>query len=209
MADQHQHPAFALPAAGWGRRATALLLDGLFQILLACLVGLVVFLVVGDKVDVDTTVNDDGTVTREEYEYWLLGGVIAMFVIFFTYPWVLLGLMKGRTPGRRAVGIRVVTYAGTPVTLGRAFLRDGLVKGFMGLIGFALLLSYLWPLWDPHQRALHDLLCSTRVVEDHGDDGGAPVDAFGGPASPAATTTAPAPPTGRDDGLAGRIGLDG
>jgi uncharacterized RDD family membrane protein YckC len=32
--------------------------------------------------------------------------------------------------------------------------------------GIAPLLDVLWPLWDEENRALHDFIVSTRVVQD-------------------------------------------
>lgn len=202
--------AFALPAARWGQRAGALLLDLLVQLLLVVAVAVVVGFVTdwGEYRYEDT----DATATAPYWAAWAVGVGIASA---FLYPWLLLGLMRGRTPGRRIVGIRVVRNDGGPVGLGTAFLREALAKGALGLFTVPLLLSFLWPLWDPHQRAIHDLVCSTRVVLDGEDE----VDAFGGDrlAAPVPGSLLPPPPPapgrpaghGEREDLAGRIGLDG
>jgi uncharacterized RDD family membrane protein YckC len=62
----------------------------------------------------------------------------------------------------------------------------------LGAFGVPLILSFLWPLWDPHQRALHDLVCSTRAVRDDAGDAGVPTYA-----------------SVADDDVAARIGLGG
>jgi uncharacterized RDD family membrane protein YckC len=173
-----ERPAFALPAASWGSRAGALLLDVLAQLLLALVVAGIVYAIKGDAVTVDVTTDDNGVQSRDETELWALWGIIAFFISVVVYPWLALGLLRGATPGRRLVGIRVVDYDGTPIGVGRAFLREGVTKGILGVLGLPLLASYLWPLWDPHQRALHDLIVSTRVVRAAGPGEG--LNAFGG-----------------------------
>lgn len=206
--------AHALPAAPWGRRAGALLLDLLFQFLAVVAVAVLVAVVTGGDSFTYETEDTDGEFVIETLPYWAAwaGGVGVL--LLFTYPWVTMGLMKGASPGRRAVGIRVVNVDGSRPGFGKAFLREGVTKGALSLFSLPLLLSYLWPLWDPHQRALHDLVCSTRAVTDTGAE---PTDAFGSTTfgggayvPPMASTPNPVAQSQKpDDGLAGRIGLGG
>jgi uncharacterized RDD family membrane protein YckC len=81
-----------------------------------------------------------------------------------------MSIWNGATPGKRAVGIRVVRQDGREVGFGMAFVREPLVKGivmtgFGGSFFFPWILNYLWPLWDRECRAWHDMMCSTRVVK--------------------------------------------
>ena len=61
---------------------------------------------------------------------------------------------------------------GEPITFWFAVLREVVVKtllfGIVGIdhVGIASLLDVLWPLWDEENRALHDFIVSTRVVQD-------------------------------------------
>lgn len=198
--------AFALPAASWGRRAAGVTLDALLVLLLAgAVAGLVAASTGGESFTITYEDVDAGTTETDEFPYWAAWGIGVLGLLALTYPWVMLGLLRGATPGRRMVGIRVVDYDGEPVTMGRAFVREVLCKGVLSFFTLPLLLSYLWPLWDRHQRALHDLMASTRVVLR---DGGAH-DAFGGGTS-AAPVAPPRPASsGGSDDLAGRIGLGG
>ncbi|WP_372790819.1 RDD family protein [Paraconexibacter sp.] len=208
-ADAGPRAAMALPAAPWGSRAGALLLDWFFQFLIvATIAGIVAAVTGGDSFSYETTDSDDRTVT-ETMPYWFAWGLGAGFLTLFTYPWVMMGLTRGRSPGRRIIGIKVVNYDGSAVGWGRAFLREAVAKGALSLFSLGILLSYLWPLWDPHQRALHDLIVSTRAVLDRPDQ---PADAFGGGAYQApiaAPAQAPTRTASGSDDLAGRIGLDG
>jgi uncharacterized RDD family membrane protein YckC len=71
-----------------------------------------------------------------------------------------------------AVGIRVIRANGEPMTFGFAMLREVAVKSLLFGIassltfGLASLADVLWPLWDEENRALHDFLVNTRVIND-------------------------------------------
>jgi uncharacterized RDD family membrane protein YckC len=66
--------------------------------------------------------------------------------------------------------IRVVRTDRQPVTVGTVAIRQWLMQyfvfGFLAIVTLfiATLLNYLWPLWDNENRALHDMVASTRVV---------------------------------------------
>jgi uncharacterized RDD family membrane protein YckC len=96
----------------------------------------------------------------------------------FAFAWLVYapafmarqGERNGQTPGKQVVGIRVVRETAEPITYGSALMREFVVKqlliGFVGglLLYLPLLLNYLWPLWDADNRALHDMVASTRVI---------------------------------------------
>ncbi len=78
------------------------------------------------------------------------------------YMTVVLSSWKGRTVGKRLMGIRVVRLDGGPVTWWTAFERaGGYAAGFAtGLLGFA----QVW--WDANRQAIHDRIVGTVVVMD-------------------------------------------
>ena len=96
----------------------------------------------------------------------IIGGILAL-----AYAPVMIARTGGQTLGHRAAGTRIVHVTGRPLTGGQAAVREVVVKGLLidGLGGFFFLiptlLNYLWPLWDANNEALHDKICSTRVVE--------------------------------------------
>jgi uncharacterized RDD family membrane protein YckC len=66
----------------------------------------------------------------------------------------------GATPGKMALRLRVVRADGSPVTLGRAFGRY-----FAKILsGLTLLIGYIIAGFDSQKRALHDMICDTRVI---------------------------------------------
>ena len=76
------------------------------------------------------------------------------YYIFFTG-------YNGQTPGKMALRIQVVRTDGTPMTYGRAFLREVVGKFLSALI---LGIGYIMAAFDADKRALHDRICDTRVV---------------------------------------------
>ena len=75
---------------------------------------------------------------------------------------ILMPWMNGQTPGKRALGIRVVRLDGQPVTWWHAFERaGGYAAGLAtGTLGFAQIY------WDPNRQAIHDKIAGTVVTLD-------------------------------------------
>lgn len=103
----------------------------------------------------------------------LIVGVLAFFVVSLLYaPFFMQrdGERNGQTLGKQWVGIRVVRVDGQPFGWGGALLRELAIKQLLfGVVGgfflsIPTLLDWLWPLWDDENRALHDMVASTRVV---------------------------------------------
>lgn len=71
---------------------------------------------------------------------------------------------QGRTPGKRALGIRVIDARGLPVSLHQSLVRNitrvlDFAPGFYGIAAIAVLAS-------PARRRLGDLIADTLVVRD-------------------------------------------
>jgi len=77
------------------------------------------------------------------------------------YYWLFTGL-KGQTPGKMAVGIKVVNVQGDKPGLGLAALREILGK-LVSTIAFCL--GYLWIALDEQKQGWHDKIASTHVVK--------------------------------------------
>lgn len=83
-------------------------------------------------------------------------GFGTIYLTVFTAWW------KGRTPGKRLLGLRVLQLDGKPLTWWASFERaGGYAAGLAtGLLGFAQIL------WDPNRQAIHDRISATVVVLD-------------------------------------------
>ena len=129
------------PRAGFWRRFAAVLIDGLIVAVVA-----VVIVVVG-------VAADSSAVIVIGYIVWVVG--FAVYEIYFT------GSPSGQTPGKRALGIRVIDFAtGGPIGYGRSTIR------WLGRIlsGIFCYLGYLWMLWDKEKQTWHDKMANDVVV---------------------------------------------
>jgi uncharacterized RDD family membrane protein YckC len=152
MATTQDGPARYMPPAtppggyaGWWSRVGATILDGII-VSVPLLVGALA-----------ATVSDT------------LGGVLVIvyFVALIFYAPVMLTVNAGRTWGKQAAGIRVVRMDDGPVGFGAAFGRE-ILKFIFGITGILWVIDVLWPLWQPENRALHDLAAGTKVLTDRG-----------------------------------------
>jgi uncharacterized RDD family membrane protein YckC len=104
----------------------------------------------------------------------IVGAIIAVIcasIAALLYAPALMARTNGQTLGRMVTGIRVVRANGEPMTFGYAMLREVAVKTLLiGIAasltgGLAYLADYLWPLWDEENRALHDMIVNSRVIQ--------------------------------------------
>lgn len=137
--------------ASWGRRLGAYLLDVL--VLVLPLVAIIVVAVVLADPD-----GNDGAWAAVGFAY------LATLVLPFLYFTFFHGDPRGQTPGKRLLGIRVVSdETGRRIGYGRAFGRYAITFVF-SIFFLPLILDYLWPLWDGKNQALHDKVVGSVVV---------------------------------------------
>jgi uncharacterized RDD family membrane protein YckC len=87
-----------------------------------------------------------------------------MFVVFWFYPVLFEVLDRGRTPGKRALGLRVIAVNGAPVGWLAAFTRNLLRTVDMLPFGYAT--GLIASLADPWGRRLGDMVAGTLVVHN-------------------------------------------
>jgi len=82
------------------------------------------------------------------------------FFLYIAYTTFFIG-RYGATPGKMVCKLKVVTPSGGRVTYLRAFARY-----FGELVNlFTLMIGYIIAAFDSEKRALHDHICSTRVIK--------------------------------------------
>jgi uncharacterized RDD family membrane protein YckC len=122
------------PRAGFGRRLVAVIVDGI-------ILGI---------------------------PYWILLALISdtaawglSVLIDAAYLTYLEGSAAGQTVGKKMLGIRVIDFrTGGPIGYGRAFIRY--IGRFVSAI--AILVGYLWMLWDREKQTWHDKFANCVVV---------------------------------------------
>lgn len=128
------------PRAGFWRRLLATVIDG---IIYGVAVTLAVLLLRGG-----------------EYDQNAASGLNALVALaYYTY----FEGSSGQTPGKRMLGIRVIDAGasdGRPIGYGRAAIRH--VMSYIS--GIALLLGFLWMLWDRERQTWHDKVANAYVV---------------------------------------------
>ncbi|RUL85416.1 RDD family protein [Tautonia sociabilis] len=136
---------FLYPLAGPFRRATAYLIDLLVLVMVGFL-GLLLSLALSL-----------GTAAG--------GGLflVVVFVLRFGYGALLEGLFNGQTIGKRAMGIRVVSVEGVPITGGQAFLRN-LLWCLDGMMPFAYMPALASMILTRRFQRLGDLAARTMVI---------------------------------------------
>ena len=125
--------------AGFGRRLAAYLLDA---VIVGVATSLVSFGVQG--------VGNDGVFV----------GVQALLMLATIAYYVYFWHTSGTTPGKQALGLRVVNARGESLTVGQAIIR------YVGYIVSALplFLGFFWALRQ-ERRGWHDLIADTYVIK--------------------------------------------
>ena len=91
---------------------------------------------------------------------------VVVFIQFFqlaiaaAYTTFFVG-KYGATPGKMALGLKVVTSSEGEVSYARALGR----YFAEWLSGLTLTIGYLMSIWDDEKRTLHDRICDTRVIK--------------------------------------------
>lgn len=135
--------------AGVGSRTVAILIDLLAQF--AAIIGLVLILGAAAAGGLPEIV---GTVSI----------IVGLFLVIFGYPIAFETLWGGRTLGKAAMGLRVVTREGGPVRF-----RHAAIRGALGLVDLYLLLgavAVVTSLLTKEGQRLGDLAAGTLVLRE-------------------------------------------
>lgn len=101
-----------------------------------------------------------GYAARADWTLWVYAGLATLAVAAILVNRWLLPSITGWSLGRSLFSIRVERVpAGVPAGMGRLILRD--LAHLLDTV--AVLLGWLWPLWDPRHRTFADLLLHTEV----------------------------------------------
>jgi uncharacterized RDD family membrane protein YckC len=131
-------PAVSSTTALFGQRLVASLVDSVVSFFVLIVVGVVVGMVTVPAVG------------------WLVG-----LIAWAAYYVLLEGGARGQTPGKRALGLRVVDAdSGASIGYGRALVR--LIGRWVSAL--CMYIGYLWMLWDDRNQAWHDKMANDLVV---------------------------------------------
>jgi uncharacterized RDD family membrane protein YckC len=136
--------------AGLGSRMIAQLVDNLIAILLAG-AGLAVYL----------AVVSGGSTTSQGTLFGALGAAVFASFVYFAYFLVCEAVSGGRTPGKAALGLRVLRLDGAAPDFLAILIRN-LFRVIDTLFGIGILVMF----FNPLSRRLGDLVAGTVVVRE-------------------------------------------
>jgi uncharacterized RDD family membrane protein YckC len=135
---------------GFWRRGLALFLDAIILAVILFPIEMVIGMFASPVIVPGTT----------SFNFGILGVIyLISFVVGATYQGYFLS-QKGATPGKMVMGLKVVTATGARLTFARAVGRYFATI----LSGLTFFIGYLIAAFDSQKRALHDHICSTRVI---------------------------------------------
>ncbi len=103
-----------------------------------------------------------GAASQSE-EAGITAGFLVAFALFIAYTvWALKLFVRGTTPGKNMLGMRVIKENGQPANFGTMLIREWIGKSISAML-FSI--GFLWILFDRDHQGLHDKLVSTYVVE--------------------------------------------
>jgi uncharacterized RDD family membrane protein YckC len=147
--------------AGFWIRFVAILLDGIILVVVGSVINAVLF---GSMMPRMARIRPD---TTPEEMLSVMGPMLGIFGLSFLLNTAIQCCYEaffisrlGATPGKMALSLKVVRPDGGPISFGRAVGRYfGKFLSYMTLsIGFII------AGFDSQKRALHDMICDTRVV---------------------------------------------
>ena len=146
--------AFSYELAGIGSRFLAVAIDLLLQI------GILIALLWGFAL---VAPHGQGRIT---FVHNVVVGltIFVVFVIFFGYFIIFEAMWNGQTPGKRALGLRVVRDGGYPIDGSASLVRNLIRVGEM-MFGFYAI-SAISALVSPENKRLGDIAAGTIVVRE-------------------------------------------
>lgn len=101
--------------------------------------------------------------------------IVVIVLVLIGYPVAFESLLRGRTPGKAALGLRVVRDDGGPIGFRQAFVR-GLAGGFVERFGVTLFVgAFATMLLSDRSKRIGDLLAGTVVLQERVAVRGGPV----------------------------------
>lgn len=136
--------AAGAPLANWGQRLGAWLIDWL----ILALGGLLVLMALSQVINA-------------------LLAMLSMLVFVLLYWGGHLTGRVGRTPGKAALGLRVVSVSDRASVIGFGRGVGRFVAGaVIAIVPVGFVIDHLWPLWDDQNQTLHDKAVRSVVISE-------------------------------------------
>jgi uncharacterized RDD family membrane protein YckC len=154
--DTPEQIALEFPLAGAGSRFLALAIDTFVQIAVLLVLALVGLIALWFR-----------SLGFQSLATWVAAALILLgFLLYYGYFAAFEALWGGQTPGKRVVGLRVISVTGQPITPFDALLRNLLriVDQMPGIYAVGVLSIF----FTSRNQRLGDLVAGTVVVQEQG-----------------------------------------
>jgi len=151
----------ALPIAGLGARSFAFIIDWHIRLILAVAWFFGVTLAIGAS---GMSMDDVFRGMARAGQAWVFFVFLPAMAIYFLYHPVLEVAMKGRTPGKRIAGVRIVSASGLSPSTGALLLRN--VFRLIDALPVFYALGFMVALFHPRQLRIGDIAAGTVLVYD-------------------------------------------
>ncbi len=146
--------------AGFWRRFVAYMIDGF----IIGMISLILMIIAGIAYIAGAMSGNGGAliakisdpVQMASLTLWIWACSILMNIAYFTY----FHGSTGRTPGKRLLGLQVVSADGSSISYGIAFLRS---VGYL-VSSLVFCLGYIWIGFDKKKQGWHDKIAGTVVI---------------------------------------------
>ena len=154
--------------SGLGTRFAAMLVDTFIQVALIVAITLAFYLLAGGDSSPADVVE-----WEEEASAWIVAlTVVVFFGILWCYFIFWETIWNGRTPGKRAAGIRVMRDGGHPMDFRAAFVRN--IARYVDFLPFSYGVGALTVFLSRESKRLGDYAAGTIVVVDSSQTAAAP-----------------------------------
>jgi uncharacterized RDD family membrane protein YckC len=143
--------------AGFWIRFVAVIIDTIILVVIESIINIPLAMVIGaGSVGVATSGSAAGLGAILAAQGVLIVVNLAISIAYYVYFWS----SRGATPGKMALGLKIIRADGGPLSVGLALGR------YLAYIldGFTLLIGFIIAGFDDQKRSLHDRICDTRVI---------------------------------------------
>jgi len=151
----------SLPIAGLGARSFAFIIDWHIRLILAVAWFFGITLAIGAS---GLSMEDVFRGMARAGRAWIYFVFLPSMAIYFLYHPVLEVVMKGRTPGKRIAGVRIVSASGRVPSTGALLLRN--VFRLIDSLPVFYALGFTVALFHPRQLRIGDIAAGTVLVYD-------------------------------------------
>jgi uncharacterized RDD family membrane protein YckC len=148
----------SLPLAGPGVRSYAFVIDWLIRLVLGTSWYVVGAIIYNGRLGLNPPLSNSGR--------WFGLIVLPALAIYFLYHPLVESAMRGRTPGKRRAGIRIVSRQGGPPSTGALLVRNvfRLIDSLPGFYGVGLGVM----MFSHESLRIGDMAAGTVLVYEHG-----------------------------------------